>query len=258
MAGDIVDQASSTQCETLANAVKYTILQTNNVLDDLKSRFQNVLLAQEQVKHDQSALISEQDRILEDLKVKIVALEDQVLPKDRVAELNNRLVDDSEQLARNLNLRVEGIPVFRNDSPQTILKYIRREMQRLKIEIGEDKYFTAYRIGEAYGKGGTKHQSVMLVMSCSVARTQIYINRNNLKFEVNIDLTSSREALFQFANYQITESINPTARRVAESVYPDLDGRLHLKAKTGKLYGFSTKEEFLALISWLDRQENFR
>ena len=254
---NVISETGS-QLESLASAVKYTILQSHTVLDDLNTGFQRVLLAQEKIKHDQSALLSEQDRRLADLRGKIVELEQHLLPGQRVSELNQRLLDDGEQLARNLNLRIEGIPVFRNDSPETILKYIKREMKRLKMDIADEKYFRAYRVGEAYGKAGTKHQGVLLVMTCNVARTQIYMNRNSLRFDVAIDLTSSREKLLRFATYQINESVNPTSRRVAESVYPDLEGRLHLKSRTGKLYGFSTQEEFLSLISWLDRQENFR
>ena len=257
MASVTVEQVQCLDTENLANSVKSTMDQTRCLLDDLETGLQRILMAQEQVKSDQSALISEQDRRLEDLRVKIVALEE-ITPGQRKSETNEQLRDDSEQLARNLNLRIDGIPVFRRDSPETILKYIQREIKRLKMGISDEKYFTAYRAGEPYGKGGTKHQRVILVMACSVARTQIYMNRNSLKFQVSVDLTTAREELLRFANYQIKESVNPTTRRVAETVYPDLDGRLHVKSKTGKLYGFNTKEEFVSLISWLDRQENFR
>ena len=153
---------------------------------------------------------------------------------------------------------MEGIPLFVDDSPSQILKYIRREVRKLNLDIADDKYESATRIGKKTFKDNKQHQCVLLKLNCPLARQQIYMSRNNFPFHLQVDLTPAREETLKFAEHQVSSGVNPGARRVVNFVYADLNGTLNLKSKDGQFYGFSTNNEFLSLVTWLDKQNNAR
>merc|ERR1712150_290043 len=127
-----------------------------------------------------------------------------------------------------------------------------------EMDIPEERFVSAHRVGEKMWRGNRQHQAVVLKMATPTARIQFYMHRNNFNFNVDVDLTQGRERTLNFARLQVDRSANPATHRVVEFVYADLSGTLHLKSKSGHFYGFSSESEFLQLVRWLDKQQDVR
>ena len=78
-------------------------------------------------------------------------------------------------------------------------------------------------------------------------RNEIYANRKRLPFIIFADLTDSRQKAFAKL-----EKDKSSAQRVIQFVFVDENCKFKLETKSSKYYAFSTINEFLTLLSWLD------
>ena len=245
---------SNNDVDNLISLVDVNIESVNNGLDELQQRYENQLKLQDKLMNEQNKMLDDQDKMLDELQVKLVALEEHVVFPSHIYALGGRLLDDNDQMSRRLNLRIEGIVSLKNDSPEEIMNYIKSEVKRLNLDIADNKFDSAHRVGLKYFNDGEVHQSVVLKMLCALARRKIFINRKNFKFQLYVDLTRSRETTLNFAKYELKNGLNLVATRVVDSVYAELNGTLYLKSNFGERFGFSSEAEFLSLVSWLDKE----
>ena len=76
--------------------------------------------------------------------------------------LNNRKIDDSEQFARKINLKLNGIKVHSNGSPDYIMKSIHDQAAALDLGIEASTFDRCHRIGGKYYKNGILYQDALL------------------------------------------------------------------------------------------------
>lgn len=235
------------------NLVKMKMDTTRHILDEIQARLEKQLKLQEEVLSEQVQVMSSQDKILDGFQEKLSTMEEEVVFNNHMSGLYERLLDDHDQIARKINLRLQGIELFDDDSPQRIIGHIKDEVKRLKLSIEEEEYDTAQRMGAVYVEGSMKKQDVLLKMRCCLGRNEIYIHRHRFHFQVTPDLTAKREKILEFARRKMAERVGPEvvegtgSRGMLESVYVDMDCKLQAKTKCGRSVGFSSEEEFLSL-----------
>lgn len=249
------------EVDRLVNIVNINLTNTNTMLDQLRTRLEKQLKLQEEVIRDQRLLMDQQNKAMQVLKSKLSTLEEGVVLPTHLSALNERMYDDNDQNSRKLNLRIDGIPLLGGDYVEdgnALLEYIQYEVKRLNVDISNDCFVKARRVEEKQSDGTKEHGSVVVEMSDPTSRIQFYMNRNNFRFHVEVDLTPGRLTTLTFAKQQLDSLVNPVAHQVVEFVYADLSGKLHLKSKSGQFYGFSSESEFIQLVRWLNEKQKNR
>ena len=93
---------------------------------------------------------------------------------------------------------------------------------------------------------GKKQQSVLLKLCSWRARDLIYCSRKQFPFKVNHDLTKKRRQLLDFASETIEE--DESVSNLVSYAFADRNCKMKFKTVDNKFYGFSTKNEFMALL----------
>ena len=128
---------------------------------------------------------------------KVEYLETGVKFNRHIALMQDRKRDDQEQFSRKVNLKLVGIEVQSNDSPEIILTKIKEEVNGLVLPIPDVEYDRCHKIGRKYTRNGKTCQDVLL--SSAFGELAIYftdiVNRKSFSFKVLPDLTTGRQRL---------------------------------------------------------------
>ena len=143
--GDISD------IEKLLFPLQDSISQISSALHEIKSLFERKL--------------DDQNKTIRSLLKRVTVLESSVLFNRHMSTLHERKLDDMEQFSRKINLRVEGIPVEANDSPEIIMDKIKGECEKLNIAVCGDNFDRCQRVNQKYTHEGKTYQSVLLKLN---------------------------------------------------------------------------------------------
>ena len=197
--------------------------------------------------------LKNQQREILNLQTRLLNLEHRMIYNEHLSMLNNRKIDDSEQFSRKTNLRLRGIKVKSDDSPERIMKLIQEQVTALDLGIEASEYDRCHRIGGKNYKNGILYQDVLLKLCFWKTRNILYQNRKKLHFKVFADLTHSRSDLFEYAKNEINN--DTVANRLVEFVFVDLNCKLKVFSKTKHFYAFNSEIEFRNIVSRLDREQ---
>ena len=230
-------KAMSNNIDDVVMPLKEQISKLESFLEIIKLETQNKLIYQ-------AAQIS-------NLQTRISNLEEQTQFMHHLLEINYRRLDDLEQYSRKVNLRLNDIEIFNNDNPLKIMGYIKREVEKLNLDITDKEYDRCHRIGKTYRKNGKTYQPVILRMCSWRTRNDIYVNRKNLPFFVGADLTSERQRMFDWAKKDLKECVS--SQKVVSYVFIDDNCKMKMKTASGKYLFFSTWNEYLSLVIRLNK-----
>lgn len=233
---DDITVAGINDIEKLVVPLQEIIKRLENVLEENKVRF--------------SKQLEKHSLVLRNLQTRIINLEDQASFTYHLLKLHKRKLDDYEQFSRKVNLTIDGIEVRLNDSPDVIMEIIKEKVGALELGIRDWEYDRCHRIGKKFSKKGKTYQCVILKMCSWRCRDIIYNNRKRLPFYVSANLTQARQRTFDFAKHELVN--DPSTHRVIDFVFVDENCKLKVKTNSKSYFAFSTINEFLSLVSWLD------
>ena len=184
-----------------------------------------------------------------------------------MTDLHARKVDDQEQVSRKVNLRLKGIEVLHNDSPEILMGNIKSEIQKLGINIPDDELDRCHRDGKIYSTRANNNnnyrqkrvQDVLVRFRTWRSRDIMFQRRKDFPFTVDPDLTRRRSNLLKFVRDEIKmitdEEPNSSAiGRVVDFAYADKNCKIKFKDKKNKFFTVSSEDEFLKLVGRLDSQ----
>ena len=200
------------------------------------------------------AKYKKQETEIDNLKTRIKILEARTEFIYHMAEMNARKIDDGEQISKKVNLRIEGIVVVENETPETILTKIKEEVKKFNIDIADINYDRCHRDGPRWQYRGETHQAILLKMCFWRDRDLIYKNRKEFSFKVKTHLTKRRKEIFDFALTQ-TKTDDRMINKVIDFVFVDKNCKLKVRSKAGGFYGFSNEDEFLKLALWVLKKD---
>ena len=245
--------------ETSLNQIKQSleinIEKVEKSIKEIKSTFDEKLkVYNERIDNLQTNVAKIQAVIHENVTnkdIKIRNLEERVCKLEKFAYFNHHVIamqgrklDDQEQVSRKVNLKLTGIEVGRNDSPDKIMSKIKDEAFALNLEIAFDR---CHRIGRKYKIQDKLFQPVLLKLCSWSSRDIFYQNRKSFSFKVSADLTTRRQELLDFAIDETTVVDN----LYVDFIFADKNCKLKIKSISGKYLGFNSKDEYYSLISRL-------
>lgn len=186
---------------------------------------------------------------IDKLQTRINVLESEVNLSQHFAGLFERKFDDMEQISRKVNLRLKGIEVFDNDSPQCIMDKIKQELVDNEVDIPHSEIDRCHRDGFKYRLNGKTYQDVLIKFGFWRSRDVFYANRKKFSFRVLADLTQRRSDILSAARYDL--EYLPRVSEVIDFVFSDQNCKLKLKSKSNRFYGFNSHDEFLTLVDRL-------
>ena len=209
-----------------------------------------------------------QQRTINNLLTRIENLELRLGYREHISLLHERKIDDLEQVSRKVNLKIVGLEVVSNETPQNLMKRI------TDVYLGNDgldlqlsDFDRCHPVGPRYRRNGKMYHDVILKMCSWRARDIIYKNRKRFGLFVTADLTTRRKALLTFAKNELEanscedddddETLGGCSRigEMVEYVFYDENCKLKLKSRSGKYFMFSSEEEFYSIISRLDYEQ---
>ena len=225
------------------------------------------------------------DKIISNLLTRIEYLESRSEYSIHLANLNKRKIDDNEQQSKKSNLLIEGIPVERNENPTKLLERIKAHISSFCIGVPDNAYDLCHRVGRRHTSTNIikkpvvaeepetqenvgvpdvtensetsetiVHQSILLKMSYRCFRHIVYHHRKMFtEFRVYPQLTNRRRDLLFFAQDEIRNSYHENVH----FVFADKNCKLKIRTKSGRFFGFNSKEEFLSLLNWFHQEESF-
>ena len=164
---------------------------------------------------------------------------------EHLSYLNERKIDDQEQVSRKINLRINGIPIKEDETTTSLLGTIKAECERAGVIVDANDFDHCHRNGRVMKEGnGTSSQSILLKMKSWAARDRLYQNRKKFSFKIGHDLTARRRGLLTKA-YDLLKSDSQFKKVVA---YPlaDKNCKLKLKATNGKYFHFNSEAELFS------------
>ena len=236
-------------------------VETQNKLmieQDRELRLVNELLVplQERVQ-TQNKLVIEQVREIDSLNEKMVKMDERIFETEHqirymqnMQNLMHRKIEAQNQYSRRNSLRVKGIPLSQMESPASLLKRIQGECRKLKLGLQDLEFERAHRIGKQYILNGRWHQAVLVKMISWGARNTIFEARGKSQYKWSADLTNERSSLLTFARNE-AEEMNPI-----DFVFVDRNCQLMVKTTSGKFFSFSSKIEFMTLVSWVEAHDD--
>lgn len=242
---------------------------TFSEVDAMVAKFEDVLLPlSENISGITSALdeirqlfenkFKKQQIVIDNLLTRVCKLESDAKLNRHISRMQERKLDDQEQVSRKINLRIEGIPVRNEDSPRAIMNVIQAEVKKLNIEVPENEFDRVHRVGSYYfDKNGNKQQAVLLKLTFWRTRDVIYENRKRFPFKILPDLTKRRKDLLTFAINAIENGKNRTDEAISRTVdFAMCDQNCHLKVrgKDKSYHSFNSEDEFFSIIVKLDNK----
>ena len=202
-----------------------------------------------------------QQRTINKLVTSVKLLEDRLAYSVHITALHDRKIDDLEQVSRKVNLRISGIEVTPNDSPELIIQKISGEViNHTNLNIAD--FDRCHRVGRKFNKNGVTYQDVLIKLCSWRARDIVYRNRKSFSFFVKPDLTSRRQEILKAARDELEESTGEqegdddgAIARVVDYIFVDENCKLKVKSMTGKYFMFNSMEEFFCIVTRLDFED---
>ena len=143
---------------------KATSTELQEIVNKLDEKEERLATLEVKVKYLEDEVKSRDERI-DMLAERIDLLENTTRKNEHVnlstAELLSRKIDDQEQVSRKVNLRVVGIKVEENETPDTILSLIKSECARLELGLCDADFDHCHRNGKVVHDGGISKQTVL-------------------------------------------------------------------------------------------------
>ena len=187
-----------------------------------------------------------QQAVITNLQTRLQKVEERVLYNVHATELHERKLDDLEQVSRKINLRLRGIKVENQDSPENIMITIKEQAKALDLDIPECEYDRCHRIGRKFKVNGTTFQDVLLKLCFWRTRDLLYKNGKRFNFKIFADLTQRRTELLEFARNLVED--DEVTKRAVEFLFGDQNSKLKVFSKSKLFYSFSSWEEFMNII----------
>ena len=194
-------------------------------------------------------------KTIANLLTRMESMENRMSYFEHSSYLQGRKLDDLEQVSRKNNLKLCGIGVDANDTPDILMKAITDEyLGKEGIDLKRCDFDRCHRVGRKYKRDDKLCQDVLLRMCSWNARNTIYKNRKRFRFFIKADLTTRRQDILNYARNEASESSDDSVGRTVDYVFADENCKLKLKSKNGKYFTFSSELEFSNLVTHLDQE----
>lgn len=234
------DESDNANIGSILQPLREKLTEVFTLISDIEKRFDEKL--------------ARQDQLLSNLQTRIDYLESRTEYSIHLAKINKRMIDDSEQHSKKINLIIDGIAVEKNENPSILLNKIKAHISSFDLGISDSSYDLCHRVGRRKTVHSVVHQHIVLKMSFRCDRHKIYNNRKKFtEFKVFSQVTDRRRDILSFAQDEIkkNEYIN------VDFVFTDINCNLKLRSIFGRFHGFNSKYEFLSLLSWLHHDVTF-
>ncbi len=153
--------------------------------------------------------------------------------------LLERKCDDQEQISRKVNLRIVGIEIKEDETPETLLNVIKNECIHHDLKLRDWDFDHCHRNGKIDRSTDVPRQTVLIKMRSWRARDIIFQNRKKFAFKIYHDLTSRRKNLLNDAN----DFIKSDADDLLDFALADKNCKLKVKDTNGRYHHFNSIEE---------------
>ena len=231
--------------EEILRPLRESIKSFTDILDGIEKKFEDRLRRQEDQLRSQAAIFKSLINRIETLerKSEFAAI---------MHDLNKRKIDDQEQFSMKINLRIEGIPLGKNETPATIMSEIQARIKAAGLKIPAHHFDRCHRNGVKKEFNGVSNQSVLLKMCFWRDRDIIYSNRKKLEFKVYPQLTRRRAEILSFAKDRVQEM---ESDKNIDFVFVDRNCKLSVRSNSGKFHVFNSKVEFMNIVSWISSND---
>ena len=201
----------------------------------------------------------EQGREIDKLKLSNSQLEGRVAILEHLVKVQEAKYDDIEQYGRRLCLRVNDVPLTKDETSKEVEDKLKEEFINMGLNLPKNAIDRAHRIGRKYQvqaqqesddgneAGVTTKQQVIIRFTSWRFRTEVYKKRkNSKKFKFKMDLTKRRFMLLKNA-IQATKDIEGV-----DYIFCDINCRLNIKFVDGRVRAFNSESEMASLISASD------
>ena len=161
-----------------------------------------------------------------------------------------RRVDDGEQYVKRQNFIIDGVPLKRGETPDTIHKFVLQEIHKLGLDIDDYELDRAHRIDSPYDDGWGRKQPVIARFTSWSSRNLMYQARKKSRFWCSADLTPRRQAILEKARKMIDELEHVGS--CIDYAFVDKNCILQAHSRDGRLFGFSSVLEFAELPAYID------
>ena len=192
--------------------------------------------------------LDDKDKTIEDLQAKVTLLEGKVAYNEKRYELLERRMDDSEQYSRRTSLRINGIPYHGKESAEESLRKVKVEVVKLGIDIKDDDYDRAHRVGFTKDIQGNPVKNCQMIVKFTSfrSRTDVYRNRKKGteggKVRFYVDQTKRRFDLRKMAVEYVKDKPD------VDFAFVDINCSLCLRLKNGQFRFFNSEEELINLV----------
>ena len=233
----------------------------NALLDPFRKNIKEMTEILDKLEEKYEARFKRQQTTIDNLRTchnnlltRVVQLERKAEFKRNLAKLNERKLDDNEQVSKKINLRLVGMEIEKDETPATLMTKIQQEVTSKGLDIPSQCYDRCHREGERYKLNGKTVQTVLLKMCWWRERDLIYRNRKNFSFKVYPHITYRRKQILEYANSQLVDnddSDGDPSFKLVDFVFIDRNCKLCLRTKKGRFHHFSSNFEFVQLVMWL-------
>ena len=200
--------------------------------------------------------IVEQGREIDKLKLSNSQLEGRVAILEHLVKVQEAKYDDIEQYGRRLCLRVNDVPLTKDETSKEVEDKLKGEFISMGLNLPENAIDRTHRIGRKYQvqvqqesddgneTGVITKQQVIIRFTSWRFRTEVYRKmKNSKKFKFKIDLTKRRFMLLKNAKQatQDTEGM--------DYIFCDVNCQLNIKFVGSRVRAFNSENEVASLIS---------
>ena len=207
--------------------------------------------------------IIEQGREIDKLKLSNGQLEGKVAILEYLVKVQEAKYDDIEQYGRRLCLRVNDVPLTKDEASQEVEDKLKEEFINMGLNLPENAIDRAHRIGRKYQvqvqqesddgneTGVITKQQVIIRFTSWRFITEVHKKRkNSKKFKFKMDLTKRRFMLLKNA-IQATKDIE-----AVDYIFCDINCRLNIKFVDGRVRAFNSENEMASLIFTSDESRS--
>ena len=155
-------------------------------------------------KEEFSKELKKRDEKIEKLESDKAMLQKHILEIKKQVLANQSEIEELEQYGRRQCLRLEGVPIEKNETSDKVLSKVMHMCKEAGVDIPDMVIDRAHRIGKTYTDNKTKKscKSIIVRFTTFRHRTMVYRAKKNMKnnVRVKLDLTKKRYNLFMSAN----------------------------------------------------------
>ena len=160
------------------------------------------------------------------------------------------------QISRRTSLRIEGFDVKQGQTPQNLAIEVIEGITNLNVGVNSNDIDRVHRVGPVKRDENSRKRQTVLVKFCTwKARDMVYKERKKAPFRMYAELTKRR---LDILNYARKELADEDTRKFIQFVFVDGNCRLTAKGSDGKFYGFSSKEEFHSVLTYVEMNKDKR